>query len=479
MRGLYSLLLRILSPLLLGWMALRARRAGGRWSVLGAARFGRYGQAAGEPGAVWVHAVSLGETRAAHPLIRALLDRGHRVLLTHLTATGRAEGGRVYAAELADGRLRQAWLPYDFPGATRRFMRHHRPAVGVLIEREVWPNLVHAAGRAGVPLVLASARMSEASLRVTLRLGALLRPAYGALTRTYAQSLADARRLERAGARQVAVSGNFKFDLRPDRERMARGAGFAARLDRRIVAIASTREGEDAPFVEAIRREIGQRRVRGDDACPRPLFILVPRHPERFETAAGLLRAAGLSFVRRSRLLELGDDSSSAVDACRDADVLLGDTLGEMAWYYACAQVAVVGGSFAPLGGQNFIEASAQGKPVLVGPHTAHFEQAVGDALDAGAIARAADPDQAVRQALRWLDDPAALHRMGEAAGDWVRRHAGAVARVVDGIETLLASAPGLAMLRCLSTSPLASGSDSSGTEQSAGTASRPDSSSR
>ncbi|MGA0583470.1 MAG: 3-deoxy-D-manno-octulosonic acid transferase [Castellaniella sp.] len=438
MRGLYSLLLRILSPVLLGWMALRARRAGGRWSVLGAARFGRYGQVGGGPGAVWVHAVSLGETRAAQPLIRALLDRGHRVLLTHLTATGRAEGERAYAAELADGRLRQDWLPYDFPGATRRFMRHYRPAVGVLIEREVWPNLVHAAGDAGVPLVLASARMSESSLRATLRLGAVLRPAYGALARTYAQSLPDARRLARAGARQVAVSGNFKFDLQPDRERMARGASFAARLDRRVVVIASTREGEDALFIEAIRQQLGPRRPRGAAADQPLLFILVPRHPQRFEAAAGLLATAGLSHVRRSRLLELGDDSSTAVEACRNADVVLGDTLGEMAWYYACAQVAIVGGSFAPLGGQNFIEASAQGRPVLVGPHTAHFEQAVGDALAAGAIARAADPDQAVRQALRWLDDPARLRAMGEAARDWVRQHAGAVARVVDGIEALL-----------------------------------------
>ena len=165
--------------------------------------------------------------------------------------------------------------------------------------------------------------------------------------------------------------------------------------------------------------------------------MLVPRHPQRFEEAAALLQAAGLSCVRRSRLLALGDGSSPAIDACRDAAVILGDTLGEMAWYYACAQVAIVGGSFAPLGGQNFIEASAQGRPVLVGPHTKNFEQAVGDALAAGAIARAADPGQAVRQALRWLDDPAVMHRMGEAARDWVRQHAGAVDRVVDGIEAL------------------------------------------
>ena len=437
MRCLYSLLLRLLSPLLLGWMGLRARRAGGRWAVLDATRFGFYGRESVPAGVLWVHAVSLGETRAAHPLLRALLDRGDRVLLTHLTATGRAEGERVYAAELADGRLRQAWLPYDFPGATRRFMRHYRPAVGVLIEREVWPNLVDAATREAVPLVLASARMSGASLRATLRLGALLRPAYGALTRTYAQSLADARRLERAGARQVAGSGNFQFDLQLDAARMARGADFAGRLGRRIVAIASTREGEDAPFIEAIRHELEQRRARGDDSGRPLLFLLVPRHPQRFDEAAALLETAGVPYVRRSRLLALGDGSSPAVEVCRDVAVVLGDTLGEMAWYYACAQVAIVGGSFAPLGGQNFIEASAQGRPVLVGPHTANFEQAVGDALAVGAIARVTDPGQAVRQALRWLDDPAALSRMSEAARDWVRQHAGAVGRVIDGIDAL------------------------------------------
>ena len=441
MRLLYSLLLCLLSPLLLGWMALRARRAGGHWAVLDATRFGCYGHAAAEPGVLWVHAVSLGETRAAHPLLRALLDRGYRVLLTHLTATGRAEGERMYAAELADGRLRQAWLPYDFPGATRRFMRHYQPTAGVLIEREVWPNLVHAAARAGVPLVLASARMSAASLRGTLRLETLFRPAYGALTRTYAQSLDDARRLEKAGARQVVVSGNFKFDLQLDTARIARGQDFAARLGRRVVVIASTREGEDAPFIEASRQVLEQRRVRGDDTGQPLLFVLVPRHPQRFDEAAALLQAAGVSHVRRSRLLELGGDSSPAVEACQDAAVILGDTLGEMAWYYACAQVAIVGGSFAPLGGQNFIEASAQGRPVLVGPHTENFEQAVGDALAAGAIARVADPGQAVRQALRWLDDPATLHRMGEGARDWVRQHAGAVGRVVDGIEALLGGA--------------------------------------
>ncbi|WP_066457499.1 3-deoxy-D-manno-octulosonic acid transferase [Castellaniella caeni] len=437
-RWLYSALLVLLSPLLLAWMGLRARRAGGRWAVLGASRFGRYAEAAVAPGAIWVHAVSLGETRAAHPLLRALLDRGHRVLLTHLTATGWAEGQRAYAADIAAGRLRQAWLPYDFPWAVRRFLRHYRPALGVLVERELWPNLVHAARCAHLPLILASARLSAASLRSTLRLGSLMRTTYGAITHTYAQSLADAQRLERLGAQPVSVSGNFKFDVRLDAALAARGRAFNAALGRRVVAIASTREGEDARFIAAIRRQLARDAACGVAAHRPVLFMLIPRHPQRFEAAAAQLQAAGLALVRRSQLRGLGDGSRSALAACAQAQVLLGDTLGEMPWYYAASQVAIVGGSFAPLGGQNFIEASALGCPVIVGPHTANFEQAVADALAAGAVARADDPERAVRQASQWLEEPATLTRMGAAGRHWVGEHAGAVARVVNGIEALL-----------------------------------------
>lgn len=438
-RRIYSVLLVLASPLLLGWMAWRARRAGGDWSVFGGERFGRYARRPSvQPGAVWVHAVSLGETRAAQPLIRTLLDRGHRVLLTHLTATGRAEGRRVYADDIAAGRLRQVWLPYDFPGATRRFMRGHRPALGVLIERELWPNLVHAAVAARVPLVLASARMSQASLRQNLRLAPLLRPAYASLTRTYAQSEADAKRLEQVGAAHVSISGNFKFDLHLDARCAAQGREFAARLARPVIVIASTREGEDPGFVAAIRRQADLWRAEKLAVEKRPLFMLIPRHPERFDAAAGLLESAGLSFVRRTRIVSLGEASDPAAQACQACDVVLGDTLGEMPWYYACAQVAIVAGSFAPLGGQNFIEASALGCPVLVGPHVANFAQAVADAVRAGAVHQVRTPEDALQCALRWLDDGVLRARMGEAATHWISQHTGAVARVAAGIETLL-----------------------------------------
>ena len=437
-RCLYSFFLLLLSPLLLVWLSLRGRHAGGQWEVWGGERFGRFDHVLADGGTIWIHAVSLGETRAAQPLVRALLDRGHRVLLTHFTATGRAEGKKLFASELAKGQLQQAWQPYDFPGATRRFLRHYRPAVGVLIERELWPNLVHAATQSRLPLVLASARMSESSLRQNLRLGRLMRETYAGLTHTYAQSWADAQRLERMGANNVSVSGNFKFDLHLDSDRVARGHRFAARVGRPIVVVASTRGGEDAGFIRAVQQRVARWQAQGLGMAQRPLFFIVPRHPQRFDEAARLLEASGLPFVRRTRLLDLGDGSGSAVEACREAAVVLGDTLGEMAWYYGCAQVAVVAGSFAPLGGQNFIEASALGCPVLVGPHVHNFEQAVSDALQAGAIRQVPTAEAALQQAVQWLEDGALRARMGDAARHWVSQHAGAVARVVAGIESLL-----------------------------------------
>lgn len=423
-------------------MGLRARRAGGRWQVLGRERFGFYrrgaaGNKVDQHGPVWVHAVSLGETRAAQPLIQALLDQGDRVLLTHMTVTGRQEGQRAFAQAIADVRLVQQWLPYDFPGATRRFLAHYRPVVGVLIEREVWPNLLAAARHAGVPMALASARFSERALARTLRCGKLLRQAYEGLTAVYAQTLHDAQRLEKAGAQAVGVSGNFKFDVDVPQDQVRRGREFAAMLARKIVMIASTREGEDELFVQAVAHQIKRGAQQGRNLLDEVLFCLVPRHPQRFDEAAALLERAGLPYVRRSALLEAGDCSASALQECGRAAVLLGDSLGEMPRYYASSQVAIVAGSFAPLGGQNFIEASAVGVPVIVGPHTQNFQQAVQDAIGEEAAQRAPDPQTAVQWAVQWLDEPARLSRMGEAGEVWVKKHAGAVARVVAGLNKI------------------------------------------
>ena len=445
-RFVYTLLIFCLSPFLLGWMALRARRAGGEWGVMSAERFGRYPTASPARAPVWVHAVSLGETRAAQPLIRALLDQGETVLLTHLTVTGRQEGGRAFAKEIAEGRLTQQWLPYDFPGATGRFLEHYQPVAGILIEREVWPNLLAAARSRRIPMMLASARFSDQALRTVLRAGKVMQEAYAGLAAVHAQTLQDAQRLEQAGAVAVRVSGNFKFDVRVPGDQVAKGREFAAALDRRILTIASTREGEEEMFAQAIEKQIRRTRAQGRELADAMIFRMVPRHPQRFEAAAQALAAAGLPFIRRSEILRAGDCSASAVRAARGATVILGDTVGEMVRHYASSQVAIVAGSFAPFGGHNLIEACAVGVPVIVGPHTQNFEQAVNDAIHEGAALRAPTAEAALQLALQLMDDPRRLAQMSEAAEYWVRKHAGAVQRVLDGylaIRSGRAAGPG------------------------------------
>lgn len=436
-RFFYSLLLRCLSPALLGWMAVRARKAGGEWGVMSGERFGRYAGPSPLRRPVWVHAVSLGETRAAQPLIRALLESGESVLLTHLTVTGRDEGARAFAAEIREGRLAQQWLPYDFPGATARFLSCYQPRVGILIEREVWPNLLAAARARKLPVMLVSARFSDHALRTVLRAGKVLQEAYAGLAAVHAQTLQDAQRLEQAGARAVRVSGNFKFDVKISAAQRAKGREFAQALGRRIITIASTREGEDEMFVEAIRKQVRRTQMQGGDPAQSVLYRLVPRHPQRFGAAAQLLAEAGLPFARRSELVETGDCSASAVRAARDVTVILGDTVGEMVRHYASSDVAIVAGSFAPLGGQNLIEACAVGVPVIVGPHTRNFEQAVSDAVHEGAALRAPNAEAAIQLALQLVAEPRRLAQMGEAGEDWVRNHAGAVQRVMDSFSTL------------------------------------------
>ena len=420
-RGVYTLALRTLAPLIWLWMARRAKRAGGRWEIFSPERFGRITPASSaltDP--VWVHAVSLGETRAALPLLQALLDRGLPVLLTHTTATGRAEGERLFKDAIGRGQLRQAWLPYDFPGATRRFMAAHRPRCGLLMEREIWPNLLAAARQAKVPMALVSARYSASSLRQARRMGSVMRDALASLDVVLAQTAEDAARLAQAGAPAAVVTGSLKFDLVLPPAQVEAGRAWRTQAGRRIVAIASTREGEDGPFIDAIKRH-----TAAPDA---PLFLLIPRHPQRFDEAARLLSDAKLSFARRSDGAAPGPDTA----------VLLGDTLGEMAFYYAASDVAIVAGSFAPLGGQNLIEACAAGVPVIVGPHTFNFKQAAEDAIAMGAVSRVDSEGDAVDAAMALLADGGRRQAMSAAAEQWFHSHAGATARTMQALEPLL-----------------------------------------
>jgi len=439
-RAVYTTLLRLAAPLLLLWMQWRAVKAGGRWRVFSPARFGWYAHGASPTNRidVWVHAVSLGETRAAQPLIQALLTQGRTVLLTHMTATGMEEGQRLFAHAAharAQGTLHQTWLPYDFPGSTQRFLTHYRPRAGVLMEREVWPNLLHAAQTARIPIVLASARMSARSAQRSAKAHSVMRQAYRSLRLVCAQTEDDAQRLRQAGARHVRVTGNFKFDVTLPSDLLAQGRAFAAALHAPAIAIASTREGEDLLFVQALQRQRSRAILDRQALADTALFLLIPRHPQRFEDAAALLTDADIPFVRWSQLR--GQAPADAARQCRQALVVLGDTVGDMAQHYAAAQVAIIGGSFAPFGGQNLIEACAAGAPVIVGPHTWNFEQAAQDAIACGAAARAADADAALELALSWLEQSALRAAMTAAAADWIGQHTGAVARVLAVLEEL------------------------------------------
>ncbi len=412
--ALYQALLALLLPLyvLRLW---RRGRAEPRYRYALGERFGYYAQPA-DPGAVWIHAVSLGETRAAAALIAALRSErpGLRLLLTHGTATGR-EAGR---ALLQPGDC-QAWLPYDTAACVRRFLRHFRPSLGVLMETEVWPRLLRAAAEQRVPVLLANARLSDKSLRKGQRVSALLQPAFSRLAVSLAQTNADAQRLRLAGAGDVVVCGNLKFDMTPNLLQLDQGKRWRIELGRPVVLAASSRDGEEAPLIDAWRGALARRRY-GSGA---PLLLIVPRHPQRFDEVARLLAATGLPLARRS------DWSAAPGEGARTAAYWLGDSLGEMAQYYAVADIALLGGSFAPLGGQNLIEAAACGCPLVVGPHTYNFAEAAEQAIDAGAAFRVADVQAAVDHALDLIGS-AECARAAERALDFAAAHRGAAKRI-------------------------------------------------
>ena len=377
-RGAYATLLRLATPLYLARLWWRGRREPLYRGHLGQ-RLGLV-SAGTATGRVWIHAVSLGETLAAAALIEALREQapGLRLLLTHSTATGREAG----AALLRDGDA-QAWLPYDTPGAVRRFLSAHKPRIGVLMETETWPVLLHEAHVMGLPMVLANARLSERSLGKGQSLASLLRPAVASFAVVLAQTELDAARFREIGAPSTKVMGNVKFDITPDAALLALGRRWRMALARAVVLAAVTREGEEAPLLAAWCAL----------PTPRPLLVVVPRHPQRFDEVAALVLTAGLSLQRRSML----GDQPGAEDAT--VDVWLGDSMREMALYYGMADAALLGGSFAPLGGQNLIEAAACACPLVMGPHTFNFALAAELAIEAGAAVRVADLAQAVPRA--------------------------------------------------------------------------------
>jgi len=401
-------------------------------------RFGRYEVPAGS-GFVWLHAVSLGETRTSAILLKALREAmpEMRLLLTHGTATGRAEG----RALLRPGDV-QVWQPWDSAGATRRFLAHFKPSIGILMETEIWPNLVAKSAEAGVPLVLVNARLSEKTLLQTERLAVLARPAYGGLAAAWAQTEDDAARLRSLGTPVRGVLGNLKFDASPDPARLQTGQAWRRvwrdTTGRPIVLFASAREGEEIQLLRSlqalrVRAQIALSSGDGQYGVDDVQWLIVPRHPQRFDEVAALIAAEGFSLSRRS----------AWTDGPEPAEVWLGDSLGEMALYFGLGDLALLGGSFEPLGGQNLIEAAACACPVLMGPSTFNFSEAATLAEGAGAARRVAGMAEAVQAALDLLNAPAALAEAAVAGPRFAGAHRGAAGKTAAAITALLAEQSG------------------------------------
>jgi 3-deoxy-D-manno-octulosonic-acid transferase len=425
MRILYSAAWWLALPAVLGRLWWRGRKEPGYRQHV-AERLGFYAATSTDRCAnpvIWVHAVSVGETRAAEPLIDALLHDypDHTILLTHMTATGRATGRALFARHGA--RVAQCYFPYDTGWMVGRFIRHFAPHACILMETEVWPNAIAQCVQHRVPVILANARLSERSLAKAQKFSGLIGEAARGIACVAAQTEADAERLRALGAANVHVSGSIKFDIVPPSQMVAVGTALRAQIGTRPVLLcASTREGEEALILDATAA------AQVDDA----LIIIVPRHPQRFDEVAHLIAARGLSLCRRSTL------SDAPVPSC--VRILLGDSMGEMFAYYAACDVAFIGGSLLPLGGQNLIEACAVGKPVLVGPHTFNFSAISRDAIGAGAAIRVTDAQAMLAQANTLLRSNDQRAQMGQSALTFAQQHRGATARTMALLRPFLVS---------------------------------------
>ncbi|NIE66131.1 lipid IV(A) 3-deoxy-D-manno-octulosonic acid transferase [Burkholderia sp. Ax-1719] len=432
LRAIYRAVWWLIAPLAVLRLMIRSRRERGyREHVCE-----RFGHSAGrlpedDTPLIWVHAVSVGETRAAQPLVDALMAArpDARILLTHMTPGGRATGEQLFG-----DRVLRCYLPYDMPHAVRRFLRAWRPSLGLVMETEVWPTLIDECKRADVPLVLTNARMSARSFKRAAKFGAGAREVFGGFTRVLAQSPSDAERLSSLGARNVAVLGNLKFDMASPPALVARGRDWRRAIGTRPVWVAaSTREGEEELVLDAFAA------LKVPDA----LLILVPRHPQRFDEVAALVTRRNFTLERRSQWAPAATSVQGQADVpplAQNVNVLLGDSMGEMGAYYAAADLAFIGGSLLPLGGQNLIEACAVGTPVLIGPHVFNFTQATADAVAAGAALQVQDPAELARALRELFEDKPRRVTMGAAASAFAARHRGATARTVDVVQALVAS---------------------------------------
>lgn len=329
--------------------------------------------------AVWIHAVSVGETRAAQPLIEAYLARGESILLTCMTLNGRRTGAALFEKAIAAGQIKQVYLPYDLCWTVERFLKVFKPKLALFMETEAWPTIVFRCAAIGLPMFLVNARLSERSARRVNRFGKAGRALFQAFAGILAQTELDAQRYRSLGVKSVEIVGNLKFDVPLDDKLLSHGKTWKQGVhshQRLMVCAASTRDGEEAIILKAWKDLL-----LSNAFIVVPLLCLVPRHPERFSEVADQINSSGLKFRRRSEWTDIPKDTENL-------EVILGDSMGEMLMYYSAADLVLMGGSLLPFGGQNLIEACAAGCPVLLGEHTYNFQQAAIDALEKGAAKR-------------------------------------------------------------------------------------------
>ena len=382
-------------------------------------RYGFYSQQVHAP-VIWVHCVSVGETRATQPLILALLAAypQHQVLITHGTPTGRDTSSQLFKQEIAHGRVLQAYLPVDTPGASNRFLAHFKPVLGLLMETELWFHLINQATKSNIPMALLSARLSAKSAAGYAKLGSLTRQGLQQLALVAAQTAADAERLQALGANHPMICGNLKFDVTPPEDSTAKGKALRQLLgeNRTVCMAASTREGEESLILDA---------VQGTGV----LTLLVPRHPQRFAEVESLLKSRGLHYVLRTELTQPVSD---------DVQVVLGNSMGEMYTYYAASDFAVMGGSLQPLGGQNLIEAAAMGVPTILGPHMFNFTQVAQAAVLADAAVQLSDVGKLHEMIATLAADKVKVSTMAVAAKGFTAQHRGTTQRLMEAISELL-----------------------------------------
>lgn len=430
--AVYQLLWHLLLPLAFIRLAWRARHSIQYLSHLPE----RLALAYDKPivqGSIWIHAVSVGETRAAQPLIEAYLARGETILLTHMTLNGRRTGAALFSEALASGQLRQVYLPYDLWWSVAHFIKTFKPKLGLFMETEAWPTVVFYCSETGLPLFLVNARLSERSARRVNQFGKAGQALFQAFSGILAQTEFDAQRYRSLGVRNIEIVGNLKFDVPLDPVSVQQGKLWKQELHtnkRLMVCAASTRDGEEEIILKAWKDLL-----LSNSFEVAPLLCLVPRHPERFSDVATQIINTGLSFRRRS---EWGG-VPQGVDSL---DVILGDSMGEMTMYYSAADLVVMGGSLLPFGGQNLIEACAAGCPVLLGEHTYNFQQASLDAIETGAAKRIkgdsllGEPIALMESLKELLSNQIELAKMTSAAKNYSIEHQGATKKILAALES-------------------------------------------